>query len=632
MLSRKYENLIKILLASDTSIRAAKLASLMNISVRSVKTYVRDINKLHPSCISSDTSGYLIDKVLAKKILTTEESILPETSKERVVYIINKLVQQPMDAYYLSDLLYVSLSTLKNDLTKIRRIIKKYDLILQNKNDVLSIDGLETNKRKLVSSILYKESNVNFVNLEAIQNNFKDIDILYIRDILTETFKNNSYFINDYSLTNLILHIAIAIDRIKNSNSTITTASAPTIAHSELELSKKICNQLEKKFNIIYSDYEIMELAILLISRATSLDYQDIDKNNIYDYIDNNIMQLVNRLVSSMHTFYYIDLSEPEFLIRFALHIKNLIIRSKNARFSKNPLVHEIKSGCPLIYDAAVFISGIIQEETNIIINDDEIAYIAFHIGSTIAAQKEFQNKITAYLCCPNYYDTHITLVDTLNNYFSNQLLIKNVINTLEEAENHEVDLIISTIPTNKVSATNFIQINIFLQQHDIYSIENKIKLIKSEKIKKEFKLNLEKLLSENLFDVDLPEQTQSGLIDSMTAKLQQLGYVNSNFKNQIWEREKISSTAYENFAIPHAMKMDAKKTGIYIAITKRPIQWGEKHVQMVLMMCFNPNERQIFNQIFEPITRILTDSENISLLAQCKSYTDFINVIVERL
>ncbi|MFV0394107.1 MAG: BglG family transcription antiterminator [Coprobacillaceae bacterium] len=629
MLNRKYEKLIHILLEQDQSISAATLSSYMQVSVRSIKTYVHDINVLYPQCIISNTDGYYINKNIATSLLKENLSNVPQTSKERVVCIINQLIQSPIDAYQLSDNLFVSMSTLKNDITKARRMVNRYDLLLVNKNDVLSIEGLEINKRKLVSSILYKESNVNFVNLDAIQNSFKDIDIFYIKDVIIDVFNENYYFINDYSLTNLVLHITIAVDRIKNNNTTVFDETVSNIAQHEFKLSREICNRLESYFHIEYSDSEVSELAILLVSRATSLNYHDINRNNIYEYIDDDIMNLVHKLVDSMNTFYYINLNEPEFLVRFALHIKNLLIRSKNSRFSKNPLVQEIKSGCPLIYDAAVCISGIIKEETGITINDDEIAYIAFHIGSTLEAQKELQNKITALLCCPNYYNMNTALVDSLNAYFSHQLLIKNIINNIDDIDEDDADLIISTTPPNSFAPKNFIQVNMFLQQPDVYAIERKIKIIKQDKHKKEFRNNLEKLLSEDLFQTNIPYNNQSDIIDYMCHNLHYKGYVDEDFKDQIWEREKMSSTAYGNFAIPHAMKMYAKKTAIYIAIPKKPIAWGDKQAQIILMMCFNVTERYIFNQVFEPITMILNNPENVALLSQCENYQDFIDKMI---
>ena len=57
-----------------------------------------------------------------------------------------------------------------------------------------------------------------------------------------------------------------------------------------------------------------------------------------------------------------------------------------------------------------------------------------------------------------------------------------------------------------------------------------------------------------------------------MVKKLVKLDYVDTHFKDEVLEREKMSSTAFGNFAIPHAMKMHANKTGINILISENPI------------------------------------------------------------
>lgn len=59
-------------------------------------------------------------------------------------------------------------------------------------------------------------------------------------------------------------------------------------------------------------------------------------------------------------------------------------------------------------------------------------------------------------------------------------------------------------------------------------------------------------------------------------------------------------------------MKMYANKTGINIIISDQPIQWSDKSVNLVIMMCFNKNERYMFNEIYELITMILSESENV--------------------
>lgn len=44
--------------------------------------------------------------------------------------------------------------------------------------------------------------------------------------------------------------------------------------------------------------------------------------------------------------------------------------------------IKNIPTSCPLIYDAAVNLSSVITENTNINMIDDEIAYIALYFGN----------------------------------------------------------------------------------------------------------------------------------------------------------------------------------------------------------------------------------------------------------
>lgn len=114
-------------------------------------------------------------------------------------------------------------------------------------------------------------------------------------------------------------------------------------------------------------------------------------------------------------------------------------------------------------------------------------------------------------------------------------VLLINIVNNLEEIEDYYADLIISTIPSNTNHPCEFIQVNMFLQQSDIYAIENKIKSIKLDREKNEFRINLQKILSEELFEIDLPYYNQSDIIDYTSHKLYHMGYVDENFKDRVW-------------------------------------------------------------------------------------------------
>ena len=628
----KMIKLIRILSDYTEFVTASSLAANMDVSTRSIKSYIQEINSFYPDAIESSREGYRIDKQAARRILEESGTHIPQSSQERIVYIINSLIKSDtsVNTYDLCDEMYVSYSTIKNDLQAVKSRLRKYDLQLNNNHDNLTVSGLEKNKRRLLSSILYDESNVNFVNLETIQNIFPEIEIELIKDSLLEIFDRFHYFVNDYSLINLVLHITIAIDRIRNRNvNTEDIHDMPPISSHEYELARNIARKIEEDFQIEYNQAEVYELALLLISRATAIDYQSITVSNLGDFITPECLALVKELISDVNSFYYIDLTEPEFLIRFALHIRNLLQRSKNNYFSRNPLTEEIKTSCPLIYDVSVCLSSIIKERTGISINDDEIAYIAFHLGSTLEAQKNLSEKVTAALYCPSYYDTNVKLTDTINRHFSSELLITNIFTEERELEKAgKSDLVLSTVPLNSVIQLPLLQISPFFTEKDVQSLRRQLTEIKTNKRRKQFREYLEYLIVPEFFERrdDLTDYDQ--VVRHMVGKMVSLGYVDEDFEQDIRAREQLSATAFQDFAIPHAMKMRAHKTGINVLISDTPVRWGDKQVRIVLMLCFNRDERFIFNEIFEPLTMVLSSRENVKRLVTAGDYQEFIGML----
>lgn len=632
----KYIKILKLL--SENNVLTSKdLALKSECSVRSIKNYIKDINSIYGDIIESSRVGYSVNKEKVFNILKEHQEDIPNTSKDRVRFIILRVIKQQdetTDIYDLCDELYVSLSTLKNDLVKVKKLITKFDLEIINQDDKLYCKGLEKNKRKLLSSILYDESNNNFVSIESLQTSFPNIDINYIKNTILDVFSNYHYYINDYSLVNLVLHITIAIDRIKNNITSKQKANnLPNIRYHEYELTKTITSRLEERFHVVFDEYEIYEMTLLLLSRATTIDYNSLNKDNLIDFIGNDCLNLVNALIEQINSYFYIDLKEPEFFIRFALHIRNLLIRTQTNYMSKNPLTKSIKSSCPLIYDAAVNMANQIKKTTSITINDDEIAYIAFHIGSTLEAQRSYSSKIQAILFCPSYYDNKLKLTNAIDEYFKNDLIIQNIITNEDDIKNiRGMDLLISTLPLSKIYNFETVVINPFNFSREVQKLSNKINEIKKNKSRKEFENYLRQMITVELFEKNNYLFDFKKCIEYMSYKFEKYGYVNPQFKDDVFDREQMSSTAFGNFAIPHTMKMNAKKTGLNIIISNEPIAWQNNNVNLVIMMCFNKNERYVFNEIYEPITMILSNHNNVEKVLETQDYEDFINTMVNLL
>lgn len=631
----KHLNLLHLMITED-QVTAAVLAQKFSVSTRSIKQYIKDINYVYPETIKSSNKGYTVDSEKAIQIIKENQNSIPQTPRERCSYLIVKLINQKnsdLNEFDLSEELFISLSTLRKDLEKIKRKLAKFDLQLVIKKGNLSLNGSEKNKRKLLSATIYDETNLNFLSFQTIQSKFHNLDIISIKNIILEQFTKFKYYINDYSLSNLVLHIAITIERIKSHNLTspISDISLDNKA-VEIQLAEAIASPLQNQYNIVFNNSELLEMSQLILSRATTINEKDLDISEIKKKVGYDCFNFVQKIIHRIQEMYFVDLEEPDFMIRFSLHIKNLIERSKHNYFNKNPLANDIKKRCPLIYDMSVSIAALIKEYYHIDLNNDEIAYIAFHIGSSIESQQELKQKLNTILFCPDYYNTKNKLAEKIIENFHSDIVLLNIITDESQlVEYQNIDLIISTVPylSTTTEPITTALISIFYTNRDKEVLLTAIKEQKRQKQQKLFEYHLKQITSEQLFLTTTKITDRKTCLKEMATKLEALKYTNSHFIQEIIEREKLSSTAFGLFAIPHSMKMTAKKTGLNILINNQGIDWENTSVQLVIMMCFNTNERQVFNEVYDPLTQILSDNNNLAKILAAKDYNDFINILV---
>lgn len=635
-MASKQNQLVQTLLDQNQQLNATQLANSLGVSVRTIHNYINAVNAQYPDAIISTPTGYRIAPAMAQQILHQSPNDIPQNAQDRCTYILNRLVQKggSLNLYDLCDEIYISATTFHGLMGKMRRLTREYDLSLTVSGDTVTLMGSERNKRRLLSGLLYHESASAFTSTDSLQAAFPSIDIDKIRADVMDVLNENHYFINDYSLLNLLLHIAIAINRVQNG---CVYTEAPSNMHpldpQNEKLAQELTERLARNFGIRFSAAEQYEMALLLVSRTSMLDYASITPDNIADYIGSDCTDLVHQLINTVKDFYDINLDEPEFFIRFALHTHNLLVRAQNRSFCKNPLVSEIRQSCPLIYDVSVQLSGIIREKTGITLDEDEIAYIALHLGGALETQKELANRVPAVLYCPSYYNMDSSLADRISRRMDGKILLSNVFTNEADLEQLPgTALVISTVRTHRVLDHPLVLISPFLTNSDIIALNRKVEEINTLARRARFRQSLTAIMSPDLFEIGSVYLTREDVIHHMCGSFQSLGYAGSEYEAAVLERETISATAFGQFAIPHTLKMHSQRTGMAVYISRTPIQWGDSAVNLVIMLSFNSNDRKIFYDVFEPLSMLLLDANNLKGALACRTYDAFIDYLVERM
>ena len=620
-MKKKEQELLNYLSEFNKPIRSAEIANALDISVRSVKNYVHNINSLYgKNIILSSRNGYELNlQNNYSLVLTNSSEQIPQTLEERSFFIIKQLVLNhsvQIEIFDLCDSLCVSYSTIKSIISKMNKTYSSYNLEFYCEHDCVRIKGDEINKRKLLSYIINEESKSSIMNVNVLKNNFASIDVEKLQNIIFTTFKKYNYYLNDFSSMNLLLHLLIIVDRELNGNELNDGQNEVSIDNQdELNFLNEFIAQLETTFDISINKYERFEIYMLFKTNA-NFSIEDSSKK-LKELVGDNIIELIDKYVEDINNIYMVDLSSKAFKTPFTLHLKNLLLRAQSGKYTSNPMAETIKNNSPLIFDIAIYISLDLAERFNIKINEDETAFLAMHIGSEIERQADNKDKIPVAILCPNYHNMADQIMNSLMLNFGNQL---NMVGSIHNENdfytlNNPVSILFTTIPvTTKIINTNtnepldVVLISPLNLKSQFSIIQNAILQAQEKYRDRKLKVKFNDFFEQSLFVVDSKLKNKKQVLTKLCDCLLVQNYVDTNFEESVYKRENAAGTAFGNVAIPHSIEMNAIKTSIAVAISKEGIQWNSNIVHIVLLLAINKADRRSFRALYESLISLFSE------------------------
>lgn len=630
MKTSKKELFLNFIKTQHDWIDSSTLANYLNVSTRSIRKYVNEINS-NGEFILSSKKGYKVNlNNNCQTKVDSSENISPDN---RLNLILKELIvnSNGINIFDLSEDLFVSPATIEGDIVKANKFIGSYNLKIKQSKFLLKLIGNESAKRKLMSSIIFKETGSDFLSLFDVQKIYQEYNLTKLKENIIYILKKYNLFINEYAINNILLHLMITIDRIKKNNYIESVEVVNYIDNNnDISISRDISNFLESEYNITLTSAELYYLVFQLTNKTTVLNYHEMDTKSLPNYIDEHFVKLTKKIIKNVYDLYFIDLSDDEFVVKFTLHVKNLISRAKNNQVLRNQIPQKLKDSYPLIYDISVYICNQIQILENIEIDEDEISYISLHVGSFFDRQKLLEDKILCALITPNYYDLQFKIVRDLEKRFNESIEIIQIFSDTHNLDfDNKVDMVITTLPISDRCPIPFVYVNPYLNRKDYDNIQSKFIQIKDKKNILTVQNHLEMYFSESLFMKNIYLDSAKDYIRFMGNILYENKYVKPNYIDDVLIREKMSSTAFNNnVAIPHSMKMDALKTGVCLIVNDKPVKWGEEKVQIIAMIPINEKEKEKFNYIFESFIEILSEWNNVKELTKADNYSSFMNRI----
>ena len=613
----KYERMLELLLHADDWVTATELAERLGVTTRSVRSYVAAAKTAaHPLVIvTASTSGYRLNREAYAEFLAAGRGrgSAAETPQARVHHLVRRLTDADggLDAYELAESLYVSDSTLEADLRKVKALAEESGASLTRRGSTIALVGSEAASRRLLSRLLQSESAQGVLELDAIEGEFGIDGLGAFKTELIQALDADGFFINEYGIDAVILHVAIAVERARRELHLPPTATAGADA---APINAALHRLIPDHFDVAVTEADVEYLARLLTTRVIAPGAG----SEGAPHVDEADLDTVRRIVDLVAEEYLVDFRDDAFIARLALHLGNLVTRAREDARSRNPLARSIKSSYPLIFDIAVFIASIVQRERGITVDDDEISYIALHLGSHLERVARREERITGTIICPSYYDLHAILRSRIERELGADLSIEFVV-TRTDVDPRELtsDLVISTIPSPALRE-GVVVVQPFLTDDDIDAIRSAISRVRRQRRRQRITDDLLEYFDAELFFPEPPGDDPESIIRGLGASLVAAGIVDDRYVEGALERERMSSTAFsETLAMPHAMGLSAARTAIALALCPTPVAWGDARVSVVALIAFSPEGRARFQPLFDQFVDVFASRREVGELVR---------------
>lgn len=579
-------SIIKILLNSVEPVSSLALSQEIGCSTKTIQNEIKEVNKELKNCeiVSIRGIGYKIEGNLDD--IDIKNSDLYDY--DRVEYIIKKIINissTDKDTIKLEDLadsMYVSLSTVKNDLKEVKKILNEYNLKISSKHKQgICIEASEEDIIKFI--INYSNKVDNSLNIKDFLNNNIIENLFSIKKILLDTLSYENMILTDNEFKNIVNYISIYLSRNNTNQSDFIK-----------EYIKKYKSKKEKP---------ISEDEQLLIRKAIKEFCRDL-----------NIATSIN--LSHDKVF-------EECLFN---HISNLYKRADLGINQYEITAGEIKLKYPFAFELGKIAKKRIEKNLNMEISEDEVENIALHIGGALERiDKRDEKKVyKTIIVCTSGVGTSMLIKSKLENIFKGKLEIIKVIPSylIDYINVLDIDFVISTVEVN-LENVNVIKVSPMLTDKEIKLIE---KYIETENVY--IDLDIQNLFSSELFFKDIKAETRSQVIDIMSKKLVEKGYIDDTMRQSYFERETIATTEIGNMvAIPHGAKGEVYENKVAIGILKEPISWEVGKVRLVIMLALDKEKILDYEEVFSKIYKRVDSIAKVISICENKSYEKFIKL-----
>ncbi|MCP8867079.1 BglG family transcription antiterminator [Latilactobacillus curvatus] len=547
----------------------------------------------------------------------------PQSKEERCHCILAKLLlgSASITIQQLSNTLYVSRSTVENDLKKVKQKLAQFGLQLAITHTGLSLIGSEHQKRQATVELISqywgkrteaKELNGQLVRHVQLPDNlnqlFEPALIKNILTALTELIEKSTLSFTDYEFQSLAIHLMMpAPTGGSNGAQPVVT---PFIAETQL-----LVQILERRFELTIPDFEQEYLNRHLVT----VQSKDTSVQTIQTELRQSVglPQLLRQQLAQLAV-------DEELIQGLAVHLSSALRRLAMGLSINNPYTDEICQNFTQAFDQAVLLKPVLENQYQIQMNEDELAFISLHFEAFFERHSE-DARLSVVVVCSSGIGTSQLLGQRLAKTFAQELRITRIIALGELlATPIKESLVISTIAIKGLSVP-VIEVSPLLNRHDIGIIRQ---MITEQPTPTN---HLVALLQPELTIVTQEQLTDQGAIELIGQRLIDQGYAKPTVVQAALAREALASTALGRVALPHADSQLITKPAIGLLIAPQSINWQHNDkVQLVFFMALNETVHGQMRAIYHDLDQLIETPRLLKQVAQASDGTAALAILAQ--
>ena len=625
-MDRSHE-LVEFLQSSHDATPAA-LASRFDVSERTVRGYVKDANGALGGIAAIEKRHGGSYRLAVKDKEALEAWLAPspasraqrlQTREARVAYLLDDLLHRTdwvtLDA--LSELLYVSKTSLSRDVKDVEAHLASYGLSIERRSRYgIRVVGPEASRRLCIAGLV----------IDGLSgDDSARASLSKVAACIDRAVARNGFHVNSAAYQNLVVHVTVALGRIKRGCYVPMTEERLAAIRDEgtFAVAQDVADEISSDFDVALPQEEVAYMALHLAGRQV-ID-QDSERGLV---ISDETWEVVDEMLAAIRDAFGFDFSDDlELRMNLARHVEPLSIRLTCHMHIENPLLAETRDRFPLAYSMAMEASGVLARCYGEFPSDHEVGYLALPLILAMERRRSEPAKKNILVVCASGQGSAKLLEYRYRQEIGRWIDRVTTCDAahVDSVDFKSIDYVFTTVPLSRALPVPVREVRFFLDEGEVRDVR---RILAGEAALQSEVLSF---FPADLFFANLDAVDREDALDQLCGLVSSRRLLSGDLRALVAVREKLAQTSFGNrVAMPHPVRPVAEKTFVAVATLRQPVEWNGHEVQALFLACISDDHDEKREAFYQALTRMLRSPEAIGRLLESPTHQTLLDILKE--